>query len=342
MPGVTSTVIVAARAPRTSTVEIDGGAETRVAEFGPRWLSVPVAPTFPLWVGRDDADLLHVHMPNPLGEAAVLLAARGRPIVASYHADVVRQARFERAYRPLVDACLRRASAVIVGSTRLAETSPALRRHRPKVRVIPFGVDLERYRAEAVDPDRRGELRRRYGEPLVISVGRLVYYKGYEHLIEAARGMDASFVIVGDGPERGRLAAEVRDVPNVHLAGEVDEEDLIAHLAAADCFALASTSRAEAFGIAVAEAQAMSLPAVVTDTGSGTVEAVEDGVTGLVVRPGDARALREALLGILDDEARRRAMGAAARSRAVARHSLADRAREIRDLYERVLQSGSG
>src|SRR4051812_39643542 len=198
MAGVTSDVVVAARAPRTEIVEVDGAVETRVAEFGPRWLSVPVAPTFPLWVRRGDADLLHVHMPNPLGEAAVLLAARGRPIVASYHADIVRQARFEPAYRPLVNACLRRSSAVIAASTRLAETSPSLRRHGSKIRVIPFGVDVQRYRAEAVDPSRRADLRRRYGEPLVLAVGRLVYYKGYEHLIAAARGMDASFVIVGD------------------------------------------------------------------------------------------------------------------------------------------------
>jgi rhamnosyl/mannosyltransferase len=228
---------------------------------------------------------------------------------------------------------------VIAASQRLVETSPALVRNPSKISVIPYGVDVDRYRAEAVSPERRSGLRERYGEPLVISVGRLVYYKGYEHLIEAARGVDASFVIVGDGPEREQLSARARGVPNVHVIGEVDEEELVTHLGAADVFALASTSRAEAFGIAVAEAQAMSLPAVITDTGSGTVEAVEDGVTGLVVPPGDPGALRDGLVRILGDDDRRRSMGAAARERAVARHSLADRAAEIRALYERVLES---
>jgi len=342
MPGVTSNVIVGARAPRTEIVEVDGGMEVRVAEFGPRWLSVPVAPTFPLWVRRTEADLVHVHMPNPLGEAAALLAARGRPMVASYHADIVRQARFEPAYRPLLDACLRRSKAVIAGSRGIAETSPALRRHLSKINVIPYGVDVERYRADAVSPERRADLRRRYGEPLVITVGRLVYYKGFEHLVAAARGLEASLVIVGGGAERQRLETLVQDAPNVHLAGELDEPDLVAHLAAADCFALASTSRAESFGIAVAEAQAMSLPSVVTDTGSGTVEAVEDGVTGLVVPPRDAGALRGALRRLLADDELRRAMAAAARDRAVARHSLAARAQEMRELYERVIASGPG
>lgn len=342
MPDVTSSVIVGARSPRTNIVEVDGGLEVRVAEFGPRWLSVPVAPTFPIWVGRTGADLVHVHMPNPLGEAAALLGARGRPLVASYHADVVRQARFEPAYRPLLNACLRRSLAVITGSRRIAETSPALSRHRQKVSVIPYGVDVERYRIGAVAPERRAELRRRYGEPLVITVGRLVYYKGFEHLVGAAHGLDASLVIVGGGAERKRLEGLVGGVPNVHLAGELDETDLVAHLAAADCFVLASTSRAESFGIAVAEAQAMSLPAVVTDTGSGTVESVEDGVTGLVVPPGDPVALRDALQRVLDSDELRSSMGDAARSRAVARHSLADQAQAVRELYERVLSSGDG
>jgi glycosyltransferase involved in cell wall biosynthesis len=336
MPDVVSNVVVCARGPRTRVTPVDGGLEVAVAEYGPRWLSVPVAPALPRWVGRIGADVIHVHMPYPPGEAAALLARRGRPIVASYHADIVRQARFIPAYRPLVDACLRRSAAVVAATRRLVETSDLLRPHAPKVALIPYGVDVETYRREAADPGRVAEIRRRYGTPLVISVGRLAYYKGHEHLIEAARGLDASVLIVGDGPERERVEALVRGAPNVHLAGEVGERDLVAHLAAADCFVLSSTSRAEAFGIAVTEAQAMSLPAVVTDTGSGTVEAVESGVTGFVAPARDARALRDALAAVLADGSRREAMGRAARERAVSRHSLADRARELSELYRRV------
>jgi rhamnosyl/mannosyltransferase len=339
MPDVISHVLVCARAPRTRIARAQGALEVRVAELGPRWLSVPVAPTFPRWIRRIEADLIHLHMPNPTGEAAVLLDRGGRPVVVSYHADLGRQARFERAYRPLVDACLERSSAIIVGTRSLAESSASLRRHSSKLKVIPHAVDVGRYRPDGVSADRRDALRRRYGEPLVIAVGRLVYYKGYEHLIDAARGLAAAVVIIGSGPERKRLVAGARAVTNVHFAGELDESDLIAHLAAADCFALTSTSRAESFGIAVAEAQAMGLPAVVSDTGAGTTEAIEDGVTGLVVPPGDARALRDAMSSLLADEGRRRAMGAASRERAVARHALEDRARDVRELYDQVLRS---
>jgi len=338
-PDVISSVVVCARRARTETVRVGEGTEVRVAEFGPRLMSAPIAPTLPLWVRRAQADLIHVHMPNPPGEVAALLGRRNRPIVASYHADIDRQARFARAYGVMVDACLSRSAAIIAGSQRLVDTSPFLRRHAPRIDVVRHAVDTHRYRPDAVDRDRRAAIRRRYGEPLVVSVGRLVYYKGYEHLIEAARSLDASVLIVGDGPERERLAVLAAPVPNVHLTGRVSETDLIAMLAASDCFVLPSTSRAESFGIAVAEAQAMRLPAVVTDTGSGTVEAVEDGVTGTVVPPAQPAALVDAVNGLLADDGRRHAMAAAARERTIARHSLAERADEMGELYRRVLEA---
>ena len=340
MPDLISNVVVSARGPRTR-VESSArlGLEARVAEFGPRWLSVPVSPTLPLWVARIPADVIHLHMPNPAGELAVLLAGNGRPIVASYHADIVRQARFERAYSPLVQACLRRSGAIVVGSRRLARSSPALQGHQSKLRLIRHSVDVERYRPGAVSERRRSELRARYGEPLVVAVGRLVYYKGFELLIEAARGLEGSVVIVGDGPEGPRLRALAAGLPNVHLTGELDEDELVAHLAAADCFAMCSTSRAESFGISVAEAQAMGLPAVVADTGSGTVEAVEHGFSGLVIAPGDVTALRQALVSLLSDAPRRQAMGEAARARAVANHAAGERMRELAELYAEVARS---
>jgi glycosyltransferase involved in cell wall biosynthesis len=336
-PEVASSVVVCARGRRTEVRSVGGAMEVRVAELGPRPLSAPLAPNLPLWVGRVPADLVHVHMPNPPGELAALLGRRDRPIVASYHADIDRQSRFARAYGYLVDACLTRSAAIIAGSRRLVETSPFLRRHAPRVSVLRHAVDTDRYHPDLVDPEQREAIRRRYGRPLVTSVGRLVYYKGYEHLIQAARSIDASVLIVGDGPERDRLASLADSVPNVHLTGRVTEGELIALLAASDCFVLPSTSRAESFGIAVAEAQAMGLPAVVTDTGSGTVEALEDGVTGTIVPPRDPTALHEAVGVLLGDDARRRAMAEAARERAVARHSLPDRAREMSALYRRVL-----
>jgi glycosyltransferase involved in cell wall biosynthesis len=337
MPEVTSHVLVCSRRPRTSLAEVAGGTEVRVAELGRRWLSVPVSPGFPLWLRRLRADVVHVHMPNPVGEASVVLAAGGRPVVASYHADIVRQARLMPAYGPLVGSCLGRSAAIVVASGGLLESSPLLGPHRDRVTLVPYGIDLERYRPEAVSPDERAAVRERFAGRLVLFVGRLVYYKGLEYLLAAARNIDASIVVVGSGPLEGELRTRARSIPNVHFTGTVSEDDLVRYLAAADCFVMPSTSRAEGFGIATLEAQAMGVPAVVTDVGTGTVEAIAPGESGVVIPPRDPAALAEAVRSILEDPARAEAMGLAGRRRVVANHSLADRAAAMRRVYERAL-----
>ena|SRR5436309_3553663 len=338
MTEVVSHVLVPARRARTAVAPVERAREVRVAELGPRWLGVPVAPAFPLWLRRLDADIVHLHMPNPLGEASALLAAGHRPLILSYHADIVRQARAMRAYRPLVLACCRRASAVIVGSLGIARTSPLLRCEEGKLVHVPYGVDLERYSPDAVSEGERAELRRRYGAPLVLTVARLVYYKGLEHLIEAARRVDAAVVIVGGGPLEESLRELAAGTDNVHLTGEVSEEELVRHLAAADCFVLPSTSRAESFGIATLEAQAMGVPAIVTDVGTGTLEAIAPGESGLVVPPADAAALAAAIDEIISSPERASAMASAARERVERLHSSRRQAERILAVYSEALR----
>lgn len=336
LPDVRNDVLVCARSPRGRRRRCGTGVEVQVAELGPRVWSVPIAPSFPLSLRRMEADVVHVHMPNPLGELAVLMD-RERPVVCSYHADVVRQARVAPVYRPLVRACFKRAADIVVGSRRLAETSPLLGTYTGRVTVLPYFVDTEHYSPSRVSDQDRAMLRTRYGRPIVLAVARLVYYKGLNVLIEAARSLDASVVIVGDGPLAGQLGRLASTSPNVHLVGEVTESELLCHFAAADCFVLPSTSRAESFGIAVLEAQAMGVPAVVTDVGTGTVEAIGPGETGLVVPPGDSAAIVAAIQEILADPARRNAMGQRARERAVALHSVPQAACQLREIYARAL-----
>lgn len=341
LPDVRSDVLVCARGPRGSRRRCGTGVEVKVAELGPRVWSVPIAPAFPASLRRMQADVVHLHMPNPLGELAVLVD-HGRPLVCSYHADVVRQARVAPAYRRLVHACLERAEQIIVGSRRLAETSPFLAGHAPRAEVLPYFLDTERFSRKHVSEEDRARLRARYGERVVLTVARLVYYKGLDVLIEAARSLDANVVIVGDGPLRGQLQRLARSSPNVHMAGRISERELLCHLGIADCFVLPSTSRAESFGISVVEAQAMSVPAVVTDVGTGTVEAICPGETGLVVPPGDAGALTSAIDAILSDPVRRETMGRRARERAVALHSASDAAVRLREIYARALSGDGG
>ena len=335
LPDIRNDVLVCARSRHGGERSVAGGVEIRVGELGPRPWSVPLALPFPAALRRNRADIVHLHMPNPLGELSALLDHR-RPLVCTYHADIVRQARVAPLYRPLVQRCLRRANEVIVGSDRLAQTSPFLGEYARRATVLPYFIDTDSCSPSQVTDDDRARVRGRYGSPLVLAVARLVYYKGLDVLIDAARSLDASVVIVGEGPLHGQLCEQARDVPNVHLVGHLSESELLCHFAVADCFVLPSTSRAESFGIAVLEAQAMEVPAIVTDVGTGTVEAITRGETGLVVRPSDASALVVALRELLGDPGRRRRMGQCARERAVARHSVPQAAARLREIYSRA------
>jgi rhamnosyl/mannosyltransferase len=145
----------------------------------------------------------------------------------------------------------------------------------------------------------------------VLAVGRLVGYKGFDVLVEAARGLDAVVVIVGGGPLEAALKGAAGG--NVVFAGRVDEAELPAYYAACDVFCLPSVSIAEAFGIVLLEAMASGKPLVTTSLPTGVSAVNRDGETGLVVPPRDAELLREALRTVLEDGARRAAMGRAAR-----------------------------
>ncbi len=335
MTDVSSDVVVGARKARSSVASVGTGIEVRVAEFG-RCLSVPLAPTLPRWVRRLKADLFHIHMPNPPGELAAVAALRNRPYVVSYHADIVRQAPLMPFYRPLVDACLGGARSVIVGSNALARTSRILARHRDRIDVVPYAVDTARFDPARVSARDRERVRAQYGTPLVLALGRLVYYKGYEHLIAAAGATGGNVVIAGIGPQERRLRSLAERQPNVRLVGEVTEDELTTLLSAADCFVLPSVNRAESFGVATLEAQAMGVPAVVTDVGTGTTEAIEPDVTGLVVPPGDSRALAEAIRALIEDPERRSIMGRAAIDRVASRHSREAQIKRLRSIYQRA------
>ena len=149
------------------------------------------------------------------------------------------------------------------------------------------------------------------GKPVVLAVGRLVGYKGFDVLLRAVAGLDVTTVIVGAGPEEARLRALAPR--GVVFAGRVADGDLPAYYHACDLFCLPSLTIAEAFGVVLLEALACGKPLVTTALRTGVTAVNRDGVTGLVVPPGDAGALGEALRSLTGDAARRKAMGTAGR-----------------------------
>jgi glycosyltransferase involved in cell wall biosynthesis len=213
---------------------------------------------------------------------------------------------------------------------------------RERIALIPHGVDTARFRpADAAD---RAALRARLGLPasarIIIYTGRLLRGKGLETLLAAfrsvaARRPDAHLVLVGSGAGQSlsvedELRAAAADLPGrVTFTGHVPAvEDW---LRAADVFAFPSAF--EALGLSLVEAAACGLPAAASRTG-GIVDVVEDERTGLLVPPGDAGALADALGRLVDGPSG--AMGEAARARVRARFDEADAVDRYRALFREV------
>ncbi len=330
-------VVAAVRGPTRTTTEA-GVAVTRVRSLGAP-LSQPIVPGFTRAVRTAAADILHLHHPNPLGDLAVLRDAR--PFIVTHHSEIVRQRVLRPFYGPLVRRALARAAAVVVGSEQLLGVSRELAAVRDRVRVIPFGINAGRLAASTVVTARAAELRAQAGGgPVVLAVGRLVRYKGFDVLLRAARGLDATVVIVGSGPEELRLRALAR--PRTVLTGRVDEADLVAWYHACDVFCLPSTSIAEAFGIVLLEAMACGKPLVTTALPTGVAAVNRDGRTGFVVPPGDEGALREGLRCLLNDARRRAAMGAEARAVQAREYGAGLMAERYLSVYREVLRGGAG
>ena len=297
----------------------------------------PIVPLMARAMRQARPDVVHLHFPNPMAALACLMSRLDVPIVVTWHSDVVRQRRAAAAFAPLLSLLLRRCSAIIVGSTVYAETSAVLNARRRLCRVIPLGIragDFEHPNAARV-----AELRRRHGERIVLSVGRLIYYKGFQNLVRAMADVRATALIAGDGPLGGALAAQAKRLgiaDRVVLLGRANDADLKACYHACDVFALPSVERSEAFGIVQLEAMACGKPVVNTWIDSAVPHVSLDGVTGLTVAPGDPAALAAALNALLDDPARRATMGEAARKRVREEFSAELMARRTLELYREI------
>ncbi|MDQ2982467.1 MAG: glycosyltransferase family 4 protein [Actinomycetota bacterium] len=173
--------------------------------------------------------------------------------------------------------------------------------------------------------------------PELLSVGRFDYPKDFQTLLEALAGVEHPYRarIVGDGPERDALEATIARLgleDRVELIGE--RRDVAELLAESDLFVL--SSRSEGLPMSILEAMATGLPVIASDVG-GVSEAVEDGVTGLLVPPSDPAALAAGLGALLADPAERRRLGEAGRARAEERFGLARFRQAHLDLYRREL-----
>lgn len=342
------TVLCCNTAARTVEEETDGVRIVRVARFG-RLSSMPIGPTLGRWLRRIPADVVHVHTPFPLGEWLASRLPEGRPVVASWHSDIVRQRLLGALYRPLQRRFLARCNRIVVATPNHVTSSAMLPAFADKVSVVHYGIDVEAY---AEPPDIALDV----PKPFVLFVGRLVGYKGLPVLLEAWRAVqdmirldrpagapeDAWLVCVGRGPLAKRLREQARELEiedRVRWIDYTDETTLRGLLHAATLLVLPSVSNNEAFGLVQLEAMACGTPVVATRLPTGVSYVNVHEQTGLLAEVGDAPSLAARIATLLLDEARRTAYGRAARERARAQFTIEQMVEGVQQAYRAAQES---
>lgn len=292
---------------------------------------------------RHRYDIIHLHFPDPMSHLAAMAMPLGkRKLVISWHSDILRQKLPLVFYRPLQQRILERADAIIIPTPKHSTSSTQLTGvPANKLHVIPYGLDYAPY----LDPAAAAgaALRAKYGQrPLIFSVGRHVYYKGFDTLVRAMVHVrpDALLLLGGTGPLSGKLrqqAEAARLGERIVFTGYIPESRLPAYYHAADVFCMPSVQQTEAFGLVQLEAMACGKPVVCGELDNGVTWVNRAGETGLVVPPGDPIALAAALDQLLDDAELRGRLGHAARQRALEEFSLEHMINGTTALYRGLL-----
>lgn len=332
-------VIVANTSWRTADEIVDGIKVTRVGKLFDLQ-SAPICPDLVRRIRRAKSDIIHIHWPNPSAVLAYLLSGHRGKLVITYHSDVVRQRTLAAAFTPILRAALKRAAAIIVSSPNYIDGSYVLPEFRDRCRVIPFGVSGEYF--DQFDSHAVRRIREEYGPRIVLGVGRMVYYKGFEYLVRAMSQVDGHLLLIGRGPLREpltELAAEIGVAGRVTFLSEVN--DIRPYYQAADVFALSSVMRSEAFGIVQLEAMACGKPVINTQLDSGVTFVSPHGVSGLTVPPGDSVALGNGINQLLDRPEWRAELGDGARQRVAHNFTVEQMVERTFQLYQDVMNGNN-
>lgn len=253
---------------------------------------------------RKEYDIIHIHHPDPMACLALFLSGYKGPVVLHWHSDILKQKTLLKLYTPLQNWLLRRAR-VIVGTTPVyVRESPFLENIQRKVTSIPIGIDEMK-----PIPERVEQIKEKYaGKKIIFSLGRLVEYKGYEYLIQAARRLTDDYVILigGKGPLQEYLQSLIDELgvaDRVKLLGFIEDKDLPDYFGACDLFCLSSIWKTEAFGIVQIEAMSCGKPVIAMNIPESGVSWVNiNCFSGINIKPEDADALATAIITVLTDE----------------------------------------
>ena len=284
--------------------------EGLVISFGPenRVICVPaitkkaatmISPAMVKWMRKhaSEYDIIHVHHPDPMAALALKLSGYKGRVILHWHSDIVAQKFLLKFYRPLQEWLIQRAERIVGTTPVYLQQSPELAAVQDKTAVVPIGIEPVLY-----DDYQVRDFRRLYpGKKIVFALGRLVPYKGFDSLIDAATYLPDNYVVLigGVGPLHDALQEQIRQrnlEKKVRLLGYIANEALPEMFGACSVFVMSSKMKTEAFGIVQIEAMSCARPVVATTIpGSGVSWVNENGFSGLNVPPMNPPAIAKAI-----------------------------------------------
>ena len=342
--GADVTNLVASADLRGSDTDYEGYRLVQAPSFG-KAASTAISPAL---VGKALAmhvqqafDVIHLHLPDPLSHLVSMVMPGKAKRVITWHSDIVKQKHLLRLYEPWQRALLQRSDAVVAATHAHFATSSQIPADLPptKLHVIPYGIDASML-THAAEQQIASIRAHACGKTLFFALGRHVYYKGFDVLLQAMRSVDGFLILGGDGEMRASLELQAQQIGvagKVLFAGRIPEAELVAYFHACDVFCLPSVERSEAFGLVQLEAMACGKPVINTGLDNGVNEVSPDGETGLTVPVRDAQALGAAMNRLAQDPGLRELLGGRARQRALGHYSMSQMTERHMALYKGLL-----
>ncbi len=309
--------------------------------------SLPISPGYFRALSFLSGDILHIHEPFPLADLSLQLFPKIKKnfskIIVSWHSDIIRQKWVLSFYGKYIHKFLSNVDKIIVSNPQLIKNSDFLPQYQNKCEVIPIGTNLnwvnsnenQKNNLDLRGIDNKGAM--------ILFVGRLVYYKGIEYLVQAMKSVPGAFLIViGSGPFENNLKREINDLglgERIKIIPEVETETLHNYFKSCDLLVLPSVEKSETYGIVQIEAMACGKPVICTELGTGTSFINQDGITGLVVPPRDPKSLAEAIIKLVNSKELRSAFGDKGKERAFNEFDSHKMVKRIYNLYEKALGS---
>jgi L-malate glycosyltransferase len=258
---------------------------------------------------RKKPDLIHTHWLLPQGLIGAILSAIFKiPHVTTIHGTDLNLVKKNLILKIICRFIIKKSDVVTVNSLymrqQLLDVEPDI---KAKTEIIPMGVNSGRFRTPEISTIKKesGE------ERLILTIGRLIDWKGTIYLIEALPAIlskfpDTVLVVIGSGPEMGRLQQEVSQLSlgkNVKFLNTISNEDVVSYYHSADVFVLPSVcidGRTEGLGVVLLEAMASGCPVIGSRVG-GIPDIITDGVNGFLVQEKSPEELSEKIIRVLSD-----------------------------------------